>query len=596
MTEDQVRTGVEALHLRVGRLLALLRNVLRVAVLVFGALATAALSVAALTGRIPLWVLGLAVVLLVWVSRSAGNRARRKGHVCEAVDALIAVRDEGARAGGGAFVGIDEAYGGILHVPAECAALILGPPRVGKTTSVVIPTVLSAPGAVLSTSTKPDVLLSTARARSRYGTVWAFNPTGQANDLPPGVVPLRWSPLDAAGEWGSARRIAAAMVGASPAARGTKHESHWTSRAAALLGPFLYAAALGNTDMRAVISWVLSGDKDLGEPGRILKEHATWGNTEAALALEVLEGVHRAADQERQSIWSATADVIDVYTTSDALEAASRSNWSPAEFVASTDTVYIAASAEHQASCAPLVVALIEAVRDAQYARHRACAVTGEATWPPVTLVLDEVANVAPIASLPALVSEAGGQGLHVVAAVQDLSQVRGRWGNDVAEGFLSLFQHVLVLGGIRDTKTLEAVSLICGEWLRPQESHSNSFSFSRKPWELKFRPEVTNNWSSTTSLTRERQVYPGDVYALEHGRAIYLYGSEWRHVILTPHYAHRRWTAALAAAPADIITWPRPERLDARRVHPAFSGSAMSTDSVNGHSNGHRNGHGGDR
>src|SRR3712207_6969067 len=45
---------------------------------------------------------------------------------------------------------------------------------------------ITAPGAVLSTSTKPDVLLATARARSRFGTVWVYDPTGAATDLPPG--------------------------------------------------------------------------------------------------------------------------------------------------------------------------------------------------------------------------------------------------------------------------------------------------------------------------------------------------------------------------------------------------------------------------
>jgi len=88
------------------------------------------------------------------------------------------------------------------------------------------------------------VLVATAAARSRYGRVYAFDPTGHATDLPDGVIPLRWSPLDAAGTWESARRLAGAMVAASPAAKGTRHESHWTSRAAALLGPLLYAAAL----------------------------------------------------------------------------------------------------------------------------------------------------------------------------------------------------------------------------------------------------------------------------------------------------------------------------------------------------------------
>jgi hypothetical protein len=47
------------------------------------------------------------------------------------------------------------------------AVLVLGPPRSGKTTGVVIPSVLSAPGAVVSTSTKLDVLQLTGVARRR---------------------------------------------------------------------------------------------------------------------------------------------------------------------------------------------------------------------------------------------------------------------------------------------------------------------------------------------------------------------------------------------------------------------------------------------
>ena len=236
------------------------------------------------------------------------------------------------------------------------------------------------------------------------------------------------------------------MVAASPAAKGTRHESHWTSRAAALLGPLLYAAALSERDMVDVVDWVLSGDTK--SPRGLLDVAADEGLVDAVLAGKVLQGVDRAADQERQSIWSATADVVDVYTTIEALEAATDSNFDPAVFVDSGDAVYVAVSAEQQNACAPLVVALIEAVRDAQYRRHRAATLAGQSCWPPVSLILDEVANVAPIASLPALVSEAGGQGLHVLAAVQDLSQVKARWGLEVAEGFLSLFGHVLVLGG----------------------------------------------------------------------------------------------------------------------------------------------------
>ena len=359
--------------------------------------------------RLPGWLAVVALLVIIAVCRRSTRRRALYGAVDPDVDGLEAVRADAAWRGGGAFVGIHATFG-VVHAPAESACLVLGPPRRGKTSAVIIPSVLCAPGAALVTSTKPDVLVATAAARSRYGRVFAFDPTGQSADLPDGVIRLRWSPLDAAGTWESARRLAGAMVAASPAAKGTRHESHWTSRAAALLGPLLYAAALSGRDMVDVVDWVLSGDTKT--PRGLLDVAADEGLVDAVLAGKVLQGVDRAADQKRQSIWSATADVVDVYTTIEALEAATDSNFDPAQFVDSGDTVYVAVSAEQQNACAPLVVALIEAIRAAQYRRHRAATLAGQACWPPVSLILDEVANVAPIASLPALVSEAGRAGV----------------------------------------------------------------------------------------------------------------------------------------------------------------------------------------
>ena len=163
--------------------------------------------------------------------------------------------------------------------------------------------------------------------------------------------------------------------------------------------------------------------------------------------------------------------------------------------------------------------------------------------------------------------SEAGGQGLHVLAAIQDLSQVRGRWGAEIAEGFLSLFQHVLVLGGIRDTRTLEALSVICGEWDRPQITLSRSVSRTRRPG--KWRRERTTSRSSSSSTVRQRRLTPGEVYELADGQALYLSGASWGLIRLAPHYAHPRWQAALAAAPDEILTWGPPDPV--RRLHPAF-------------------------
>jgi type IV secretion system protein VirD4 len=74
------------------------------------------------------------------------------------------------------------------------------------------------------------------------------------------------------------------------------------------------------------------------------------------------------------------------------------------------------------------------------------------------------------VPDLPAMVSEGGGQGLLVLACLQDLSQARSRWGT-AADGFLSLFGTTVVLPGIADTRTLRDISALAGEHEVPSTS-----------------------------------------------------------------------------------------------------------------------------
>ena len=67
----------------------------------------------------------------------------------------------------------------------EHSVMILGPPRSGKTSSLIIPNVLASNGPVVSTSTKPDVLDATVGARSGLGRCLLFDPTGSV-DRPTG--------------------------------------------------------------------------------------------------------------------------------------------------------------------------------------------------------------------------------------------------------------------------------------------------------------------------------------------------------------------------------------------------------------------------
>lgn len=113
-----------------------------------------------------------------------------------------------AGAGGRLYVG--SANEGLVLAAPQQAVLVLGPPRSGKTTAVAIPNVLCAPGPVIVTSTKPDLLAATAAARSEVGRCWLFDPTGSTR-CPPGLTRLRWSPVAAAATWDESLVMAAAM-------------------------------------------------------------------------------------------------------------------------------------------------------------------------------------------------------------------------------------------------------------------------------------------------------------------------------------------------------------------------------------------------
>ena len=277
------------------------------------------------------------------------------------------------------------------------------------------------------------------------------------------------------------------------------------------------------------LTWVLRGEL---EPARkALEDHG------AQIAADVLAGIAKTDERERSSILSATAGVLSAYNADATRRNAAHPNFDADHFVRSADTLYITAPANKQALCAPLVIGLLEQIRQATY-RH--AAETTERGRPPVFMCLDEVANMAPIHDLPALVSEAGGQGLHVMVCLQDLSQARKRWGDDSADGFLSLFQTKVVLNGIADPKTLEAISLCLGEYDRQLVTHT----LGRSETEPEFfdAPKPTETESVAYHTSRQRVLSPGEIAHLLPGRALHLQGTRWGLIRRTPWHRTLPW------------------------------------------------------
>ena len=427
----------------------------------------------------------------------------------------------------------------------EQAVLVLGPPRSGKTSALVIPTVLAAEGAVVSTSTKPDVLGPTAGARRARGPCLLFDPSATVRP-PPGVEPLRWSPVQGCGRWDDALLVAHAMVAAARGGAGRADATdHWSERAEAVLAPLLHAAAMAGESLPAVLSWI-----DRRQPAPALRILDDGG---AVVAGDLLAGIAATDGREQSGIWSTASGVLAAYR-SDATRATTMSaDFDAAAFCRSAGTLYICATGRHQALAAPLVVGLVSEIRNAAYEAH-ARAMTSSGVPPaPVVLALDEVANIAPIPDLPSLVSEGGGQGVLTMACLQDLSQARVRWG-EAADGFLSLFGTTVVLPGIGDVRTLQALSALSGEEDVPITSVSRPVPQAGRglagalvhrllvPGASPRRldpglPTVTASWRRQPRLPVEElgRGQPGMAVVVDERNALGWIG-------LTPWYAHEPW------------------------------------------------------
>jgi type IV secretory pathway TraG/TraD family ATPase VirD4 len=403
--------------------------------------------------------------------------------------------------------------------------LVIGPPRSGKTTAIVVPAILAANGAVVSTSTKLDVVSTTATARRRLGTCWVFDPSGQV-EVPPGLTPLHWSPVEGSRRWDGALVMARAMLGAARPAGGVTDSSHWVERAETLLAPLLHAAALGGEAMDFVFRGVHRAE--LEGARKILAAN------DAGIALDVLERIATTEARERSSILSTAAGALAAYRSPAALAQASAPNFDPALFPTSVDTIYVCAPARQQALVAPIVVGLIEEIRSATYAQAAHALSAGGTLDPPVLLALDEVANMAPLPDLAEIVSDGASQGLLTLACLQDLSQARARWGQ-AADGFMSLFGTKVILAGIGDLRTLELVSALAGE------ADVAVRSVSKSPW----RPRTRVPRSSVTTSTRRQRRLPVDSVAQGRaGHALVIDGAEppgW--LRLTPWYATPPWS-----------------------------------------------------
>jgi type IV secretory pathway TraG/TraD family ATPase VirD4 len=340
----------------------------------------------------------------------------------------------------------------------EDSILLLGPPRSGKGLHEVIPMILDAPGAVVTTSTRTDNLAVTLRARAARGPVMIFAPQGMAGQ-PADLPVLRWS-LTRGCQAAQIAMARAETLVADARHSGVENANFWRTQAVSATRGLLHAAALDSRPAADLFRWSHAAGA-AKEAVTILSSHpqASPGWDRA------LDAIMATDPRTRDSVWGMVANAFAPLADPAVLAAVTPEagrEFDPLAFLALRGTIYLIGTAEDGArATATLVAALIEDLVDA--ARRLAARSHRQRLDPPLALLLDEAANY-PLRALPSLMSEGGGSGITTMAVLQSLAQARDRWGTEAARAIWDAAIVKIVMGGSSDADDLADLSRLVGE------------------------------------------------------------------------------------------------------------------------------------
>jgi type IV secretion system protein VirD4 len=271
----------------------------------------------------------------------------------------------------------------------------------------------------------------------------------------------------------------------------------WYSTAAKLLAPLLLAAASDRRSMADVVRWV--DTQEVAEVADILERVAP------AEALDAARATWCRDERTRSSAYTTAETVLAPFAHLPQPLTASR--FEPSLLLGGAHTVYLCAPAHDQRRLRGYFTALTQQVLTFAFDHATSSA---RPLSPPLLVVLDETAHIAPLAELDGLAATCASHGIQIVTIWQDVAQVRARYGPRAAT-VLNNHRAKLFLPGIADPDTLDYASRLVGDE------------------EVK-RPSVTRDPGgrrSTTSTTESRPLLPPEeLRCLPRGQAVLVYGT----------------------------------------------------------------------
>ncbi|MGX1955541.1 type IV secretory system conjugative DNA transfer family protein [Streptomyces anulatus] len=307
-----------------------------------------------------------------------------------------------------------------LLLPSPRTPLLVYAPAPARRPTVVR-AVHDAEGPVLVVTSDPTVWAETKDARAKLGPVLVYDP-GHLCDTP---ARLHWSPTEGCELPDIAAARAAALL--APVRPQARIDAAVADTAQTLLQCWLHAAAVDGRPFRQVLRW--ASGSGAHEPVRLLRTHPKAASGLAGL----LESALTAYPERREVAQELTVRAFAALSTVHIREActANRADSLALEsFVDEGGTLYLVGEPiedpRSRPGAMPLLTALAADV--VEHGRRMAARSSDGRLDPPMTLVLDDVAAVAPLPQLPELLTTGQHRGMSALVLLRSREQGRARW------------------------------------------------------------------------------------------------------------------------------------------------------------------------
>ena len=384
----------------------------------------------------------------------------------------------GFEPGPNVFLGVEESLRGLRAVRAQSVeenSGIIGPPRMLKTLGQMAPALATWYGPAVSTSARPDVLKLTLAMRERLarehgGRIYILDLSGRVGSAL-GLDVIHIDPIVGCKNPSVAvHRVESWLSTIAGKQVEMRDHQFFTDMGGTLLLPMVHAAALENLGVRQVIRW-LNG-REVVEPGLIIQRHSSptreWVE---AMRTHIRSQAYGTVENFFQTAMAAMKPLRDPAV----LDLCDRADLDAEEFLATRSTLYII-DPRGDGGLSPyaaLEAAQVEWIVENAYTRALGSPI-GRCD-PALLLNLDELPNIAPLPSLPNILSMGGGQGVITNWACQSFAQLRERYGRERSQTILTSTTYQILLGGLRDRQDLEDISALAGEYEEWEESRSRA-------------------------------------------------------------------------------------------------------------------------